>query len=210
MACRVRGIRIHHQEPRMSDGDLESLLPGCSRPLEGSTLRVRSRGSPEGSALSRLQEAPAKTPPPLLQVAFQCNNVRTTRRAELWWTDDMLCINYLAQAWTAQRDATDLPSFRSCRRGISSSDTCDSRSPFLHGDTQPSILGWDTAACFCVHTAVSPLSCFVLLSIYKYIHTHMYTYVCIYTICICTCVSVYMRWGRGERENYFEIPSPHW
>lgn len=204
---------ISHQEPWWCS-DVRPRVPVAGmfrRPLwEGSTLRVRSRGSPEGSALSRSQEALARHPHLFCRYFSMQQCPLITRRAELWWTDDMLCINYSGLAWAAsQRDATDLPSFRSCRRGISSSDTCDSRSPFPFTVT-PSLPSWaETQLPASVFTQlVSPLSCFVLLIyINTYMYTHMYTYVWIYTICICTCVSVYMRVGERRERELFEIPA---
>lgn len=170
----------------------ESWSPRCwdvpPPPLGGINPQGGEPWQPRRFSSELLTGGTSRTPPPLRRCLpiQQCQLI--TRRTELWWTDDMPCIKYPGLAWAvSQRDATDLPSFRSCHRGISSSDTSESRSP------SPSRLCPGLRAGTELPASVFTQACestvlFCVIYTYKHMHICIHTCVCIQYVYACVCI----------------------
>lgn len=159
------------------------------RPLwEGSTLRVGSPGSPEGSALSCSQEAPAGHPH-LSAGVFQSNNVSSLRE-EPSCDEQTTCPVLSTLAWPEQchreMQLTCCPS-EAVTEASPPQTPPRAGVPPPHGYAQASGLG-QSCLLLCSHRLVSPLSCSVLFihintCTYVYIRVYvynMYTHVCVY------------------------------
>ena len=197
---------ISHQEP----GDV---LMWAGVPIAGMFRRplwggINPQGGepwqPRGSSSESLTGGTSRTPPPLRRCLpiQQCQLI--TRRTELWWTDDMPCIKYPGLAWAAsQRDATDLPSSRSCHRHLLFRHLREPESLPLTAMPRPP--AGTELLLLCSHRLVSPLSCSVLfIHINTYTHTHMYTCVCVYSMYMHVCVYIF---GGGI---IWDPRLPHW
>ena len=174
-------------------------------PLRGINPQGEEPRQPRGFSSESLTGGTSKTTPPLHRYfpIQQCQLI--TRRAELWWTDDMPCINYSGLAWAAsQRYATDRcpseavaeasPPETPARAGVPPLMVTPMLPPWDGTELPASVFTW----------LVNPLSCFVL---YKHIHIYTYVYICVHIYNMYMHVCMYICLVAGEREReLFEIP----